>query len=333
MFVADTDHPALANAACGQCHSYFVPQHPDQWWDSGFSAAFKAGEELEPSRVVLRAAPSAATMTSALSLISAEPQTLFWADGSIMVGGREYNGLTQSPCSTHGRPGQMISCVSCHSMHQGNRSGQVAEKYSNEQSNAMCSQCHTIASAHSRHQPDSPGALCVNCHMPKTSYALLSATRSHQITSPSPITRSAHQAPQACALCHTDRTLNGLNRELTRFSPPGPQATSPIDSPAADLPWALDQVLTGHAATRAIFVAALSSPESRATAGNAPFAAVADALLRDEYAAVAHMTRRARARPTSDPAPRAAAAFRPHSTEELRSLEQKRDRRPIIVSE
>ncbi len=334
MFVADADHAELANAACGQCHSYFVPQNPDQWWDTGFSAAFKAGDVLTPSRTVLRA--SSTDQSSALALVSAEQHSLFWSDGSIMVGGREYNGLTQSPCFTHGRSQQMISCVSCHSMHQGTRSGQIAHKWGDNQANAMCSQCHTVSPTHSRHQPDSPGALCVNCHMPKTSYALLSATRSHQITSPAPITREEHRSPQACALCHTDRPLDWLNRELGQFSSSGASQASPTQAPTEDLPWALDQVLTGHAATRAIFVAALSSPESRDTAGDAPFAAVKETLLRDEYAAVAHMARRAQARLAGTVAgrvPRAAAAFRPPSAQELRALEHKRDRRPIIVSE
>jgi len=336
LFVPDPEHAPSSNAACGQCHSYFVPRDPNQWWDSGFSEAFSAGDDLHASRMVLRAAALNQQEQSALSLVDAEQQSLFWGDGSIMVGGREYNGLTQSPCYSHGRQSQMLSCVSCHSMHQGSQSGQISTKFLGEHANELCTQCHSTPSTHSHHQPDSPGALCVNCHMPKTSYALLSATRSHQISSPRPIQLGDHQPPQACALCHTDRSRSWLNEELARFGGSEPAERHASVRPTEAIPWAIQQALSGHAATRAIFTAALSSPESLETAGSAPLDAVLQSLLRDEYAAIAHMARRARSRLTQtiDPrAPRARAPFRQLSARDLRDLELARDRRPIIVSE
>src|SRR5690606_5440952 len=81
---------AAASEVCGQCHAYFVPRRADQWWQSGFANAFRPGESLADSRLVLdyerdRSRPQ--------PLISASIDSVFFEDGTIRVGGREYNGL------------------------------------------------------------------------------------------------------------------------------------------------------------------------------------------------------------------------------------------------
>lgn len=344
MFSPSTSSAEVSSAVCGQCHSYFVPSDPDQWWDAGFSKNFEPGDDLEASRALLhRGVSGEATLGSAEQAliaeqahVNAEPDTMFWQDGSIMVGGREYNGLLKSPCYERGQTGRTLSCMACHSMHDGDPVDQIKPSYAGAGSNQQCSQCHQVAPGHSRHRAGSIGALCVNCHMPKTSYALLSAIRSHRVSSPAPIDQSSHQPPQACALCHTDRSAAWLNRELAHFQEPPPKQPPHHDPNDDGMPWAIEQALVGHAATRAIMLAALASPEALETAGPAPFTTVIQEALSDEYAAVAHMARRAQARlqrSTLDKQARAAVEFEEPSRARLQQLRLLRDQRPIVVSE
>ncbi|MEW6273281.1 MAG: cytochrome c3 family protein, partial [Thermodesulfobacteriota bacterium] len=85
-----------------------------------------------------------------------------------------------------------------------------------------CTQCHAELGAearlvaHTRHAAGSPGSRCYNCHMPNTAYGLQKATRSHEITSPSVVESAEVGRPNACNLCHLDRTLAWTADELER---------------------------------------------------------------------------------------------------------------------
>src|SRR5690606_32987242 len=115
------------------------------------------------------------------------PHTVFWPDGGVRTGGREYNGLIDSPCFSHGDPSRQMTCLSCHSMHHSNPDKMLA---AGMQTNQACTQCHdeprfsSRIEEHTRHAPGSSGSSCYNCHMPYTSYALFRAIRSHRIDSP-----------------------------------------------------------------------------------------------------------------------------------------------------
>src|SRR4030095_4011854 len=61
--------------------------------------------------------------------------------------------------------------------------------------------------AHTHHSADSSGSRCYNCHMPNTTFGLLHAMRSHQVSSPTVHESIAYGRPNACNLCHLDRTL------------------------------------------------------------------------------------------------------------------------------
>jgi hypothetical protein len=73
--------------------------------------------------------------------------------------------------------------------------------------------CHTEPkynakiSEHTRHATASSGSDCLNCHMPRTTYALFTAIRSHQIASPDLAGSVKNGVPNACNLCHLDKTL------------------------------------------------------------------------------------------------------------------------------
>ena len=315
--------PERSAAVCGQCHAYAYPKDEAGWWQTGYARSFRAGDALGPSRFLL--AP--ATLRDPRGPgIEADVEALYWSDGTVRVGGREYNGLVASPCFERGRGERKITCTSCHAMHGGDPAGQIAEDRTGD---AACTACHdgARARAHSHHAPGSAGSACVGCHMPRTSYALLSATRSHRISSPSAERTVATGEPNACNVCHLDRTLAWTARTLASWSGrPDPSLAWPEDDPRVTVPEGLRAALVGDAAVRVVTADAL---------GRAPASAAVDLARRilavDPYAAVRRVARRGMA-----PGLAPAGAIRPEDLEleaPLRDLLARRDARAVTIAE
>jgi predicted CXXCH cytochrome family protein len=119
------------------------------------------------------------------------------------MSGRDYNGLIESACFQSGT----LSCLSCHSMHE---SDPVDQLNTAAEGNEACLQCHETyrdrIEQHTHHPEDSAGSTCYNCHMPHTVYGLLKSIRSHYIDSPDAVESSRVGRPNACNLCHLDRS-------------------------------------------------------------------------------------------------------------------------------
>ncbi|MBI3416815.1 MAG: C cytochrome precursor [Verrucomicrobia bacterium] len=192
---------------CGRCHSIHAPRNGNDWLQHGEN--FHPGDDLQAKLQVFQHMKP-----------SEQRRGLFWNDDMIRVSGREYNGLIQSPCYQKGE----LSCLSCHSMHQSSRTNQLAQSM---ESNAACLQCHEKFSnnleQHTHHAAGSSGSLCYNCHMPYTSYGLLKALRSHQISSPSVKATLQSERPNACNLCHLDKTLAWTAQNLSAWYKTPPQ--------------------------------------------------------------------------------------------------------------
>jgi doubled CXXCH motif protein/cytochrome c554/c'-like protein len=270
--------PERSAAVCGQCHAYAFPRDEDGWWTSGYAVSFRAGDPLEPSRILLHpdAGPSAPELDTAM-------ESLFWPDGSIRVGGREYNGLVASGCFARGTGERKMTCLSCHAMHRGNPAGQVAPERAGD---AACRSCHAEprGQEHTHHAAGSVGSACIACHMPKTSYALLSSVRSHRVDSPS-AARDARGKPNACNLCHLDKTLEWTADRLASWYGRSRAGAEQDSVHAAGVTLALK----GDAAVRVIVADALGDKEAALAAGPARQgwqAAVLAELLVDPYSAV-----------------------------------------------
>jgi hypothetical protein len=123
----------------------------------------------------------------------------------------------------------------------------------------------------------------MNCHMPHTTYALFKAIRSHQIESPSNERLARYGTPNACNLCHLDRTLGWTRENLfVWYGQKRYPLTLEQEKVSAGALW----MLRGHAAQRVI--AAWHSgwgPALRASGTNwmRPLQA---RLLSDDYAPV-----------------------------------------------
>jgi predicted CXXCH cytochrome family protein len=203
--------------------------------------------------------------------------------------------MTRSACFVGGEPGKRITCISCHSMHDGDPRGQLTEKM---KTNAACLQCHgkfsepTKLVEHTKHSADSTGSSCYACHMPKIVYGIMSEHRTHDIQNPRPDETVRFGKPNACNQCHADWSANRAIAETKRLWPKTYADSTPGDA-QFDEPEGQRALFVGDAVLRALTVAALA----RETEKHAPLILEA---MQDNYPVVRYF------------ASNALAAARPH---------------------
>jgi predicted CXXCH cytochrome family protein len=93
-----------------------------------------------------------------------------------------------------------VTCMDCHEPH--------ALKLRAD-GNAVCGRCHDPAAfdtpRHHFHPAGSPGAACVECHMPAQIFMVIDARRDHSFRIPRPDISAAIGAPDSCTMCHAPR--------------------------------------------------------------------------------------------------------------------------------
>ena len=295
--------PERSAQVCGQCHAI----HPfpeasarERWTHTGF--AYRPGQDLEATRALLvgRAEQNGAPLRGFLERNPHALASDFWSDGEVRISGREYNGLVESPCFVKGAGERRMSCLSCHELHVAPE--RVEHGWTNDQLRPgmdgpkACLGCHAELAepaaqrAHTHHADGSSGADCLNCHMPYTTYGLTKAIRSHTISSPRVATSLATGRPNACNLCHLDRSLGwSADRLAEWYGDARPSLDADQEKVAAAVLWALE----GDAGQRALMAAALAWPPARATSGTGWMPYLASTLLLDPYDAVRWIALRA----------------------------------------
>lgn len=143
----------------------------------------------------------------------------FFADGSTKMAAHEYQGILRSVCFVKSKAsgndrlgGEKINCLSCHSL----ENGEIIDAKSDEKilSQQACINCHQQFSApetvaeHTKHPIASAASNCYSCHMPEIAYGHLRFQRTHEISIPDPALTVKKQVPNACNLCHTDKSVN-----------------------------------------------------------------------------------------------------------------------------
>jgi hypothetical protein len=289
--------PRRSSEVCGQCHGVweFYDGSGERQANSA-GLPYRPGDELTKTRFLAQPTRNleSPTMQGLLSVDPGFVRDSFWPDGMVRVSGREYNGLIESPCFKDAHdPKRTLSCFSCHAMHQPAGDARALEEWANDQlapgmdGNQACVQCHEDlgrdVTAHTKHKADSEGSSCYNCHMPFTSYGLLKTIRSHQISSPSVASTRDTGRPNACNLCHLDKTLAWTGDYLsTWYEQPRPAAAD--DEP--DVSSALLFALTGDAGQRAIAAQAMGWKPAQAASGTDWMLPHLAQLLDDPYDAV-----------------------------------------------
>ncbi len=119
---------------------------------------------------------------------------VYYPDGQILDEDYVHGSFIQSKMYHKG-----IRCSDCHDPHT------AKLKHSG---NAVCTSCHQHPAAkydsvsHHFHKPDSPGAQCINCHMPTTTYMDVHARHDHSLRIPRPDLSLINETPNACTACH-----------------------------------------------------------------------------------------------------------------------------------
>ena len=267
------DH-VRSSQICGRCHALKMPHQKEKLLRE--RDPFRPGDDLEDHyRVVGFDDPVHQEM-------SRQGSHLYWNDGSCRLGGREFLGQVASKCYTQGK----MSCLSCHAMHDSDPNDQLTVEMRGDRA---CLQCHTEFTGsrlteHTHHAGSSTGSRCYNCHMPHTSYALFTAIRIHRIKSPEVLPVRHAAQPNACNLCHLDKSLEWTNKRMARWY--GRKPTE-LDEEERELAAGVLWMLRGDAAQRAIAAWHTGwEPARQATGGSGWAVPLLARLLEDTYSAV-----------------------------------------------
>lgn len=250
-------HPAKidsdrATQICGHCHGQRLPQPVDRIRDIMTKGdPYDAGEDLHEFYTPIQ---------KDTKIGNARFDSRFWADGSPRLSAYEYQGVLRSKCHSAGTPGQRISCITCHSMHGGDPKGMIKER---NRGNAACVTCHPKLGdagglvSHTGHAANSSGSSCYECHMPKITFGVMEAHRTHDISIPRPGDTIAIGKPNACNQCHLDKSVNWAVREMARLWPKSRALSAPSTDAAFDQPEAARALAAGDALVRGLTARAI----------------------------------------------------------------------------
>ncbi len=132
--------------------------------------------------------------THRLSLLD---EHLYHPDGQILDEVYVYGSFLQSKMHRAG-----VTCTDCHDPHS------LRLKLEGD---LVCAQCHAVeryaAETHHHHQPGTPGASCVGCHMPQRFYMVNDERADHSMRVPRPDLSLRIGTPNACNGCHDDQSV------------------------------------------------------------------------------------------------------------------------------
>lgn len=278
--------PKRSAEVCGRCHSIFFPKSVQGYNQNG--VPYRPGESLDDAAHMARH-PNKAEMEFLPTVLEQFPDFLperYWDDGMVRIAGRDFSAMRESPCYASGR----LSCLSCHSMHDADPNDMLA---AGRDEDAACLQCHESYAdripEHTRHEAGSEGSKCYNCHMPHATYGLLKAIRNHEIDSPSAAISHQSGRPNACNLCHLDKTLAWTAKHLSDWYGQQPVALDDDERTVAAGPLLL---LRGAAGQRALAAWHAGWGPAQQASGRDWLAPYLAELLNDPYAAVRFVAKR-----------------------------------------
>lgn len=177
-----------------------------------------------------------------ISFVPRSPDLLAKPNAPSLAGGRHNPAVVNSICAgCHSTPsdrfpnggvtrnssealdlfaGACVSKIKCTHCHDPHVKGPGAGAPVQPKHVAACLGCHTRLKteaarvAHSRH--DAATASCLDCHMPKMVQGVSAFVRAHRISSPSNRAMLRAGAPNACNLCHLDRSVRWTLNQLAR---------------------------------------------------------------------------------------------------------------------
>ena len=200
-----------ANDVCIQCHSQGRPlTNPIEGkyydWPVGFHVGLNLADfwQLEEHKL-------------------GETSFTHFADGTAHKNRMQGNDFVQSLMYARG-----VTCFGCHDPH-----GTENQAMLREPGNAMCLTCHgpntqngphaASIEQHTHHAAGSTGSACAACHMPAIAETLGDVkVRSHTFRFVWPEQTETLKIPNACNLCHTDKTTAWASAALRSWNDRSP---------------------------------------------------------------------------------------------------------------
>ena len=147
----------------------------------------------------------------------------YFADGTAHKNRMQGNDFVKSLMYARG-----VTCFSCHDPHGSDHPAMVRAP-----GNALCLTCHGVNTqngphaasieAHTHHAVGSPGSACIACHMPKIAETIDGVyVRSHTFRFVWPAQTDRLKIPNACNLCHSDKTTAWATAAVRRWSDRSP---------------------------------------------------------------------------------------------------------------
>lgn len=237
---------------CGHCHGQRVPQPLERIQDilttgDPYNAGGDLGTFYRPVWRETRIGDHAFA-------------NRFWANGSPRLTAYEYQGLLRSGCFVKGDRTSRITCLTCHSMHDGDPRGQIRAE---NRTDKPCLACHrqyeppASLVAHTKHRADSIGSRCYTCHMPRVVYGIMAFHATHEIAVPDPRMTASQSTPNACNQCHLDKSVNWAIAASRRFWPQRFGAAGSGQDEMFDLPEGPRALFAGDSLMRALAAEAL----------------------------------------------------------------------------
>lgn len=174
---------AQRNDMCGPCHAKMSPVTP----------SFSPGEKYFDH----------------FDLVCLENPD-FYPDGRDLGENYTFTQWLMNPCAKSGK----LDCVHCHTSSGRYRFHEPAK------ANDACMPCHEgkvkNAPAHTHHPAGARGNLCISCHMPMTEFARMRRS-DHSLRPPAPAATERFGSPNACNICHTNKTPAWADQKVRKW--------------------------------------------------------------------------------------------------------------------
>lgn len=265
---------------CGHCHGQRLPDPESRIREFLTDGdPFTAGEDLSRFTKPLR-------IDSQLPGVDLTAR--FWKDGTPRLSAYEYQALVMTPDFQKGG----LTCQKCHSMHSGDVRGMIEPA---KRTAEACRECHAAIVAdpgqHSGHPVGRSGADCYGCHLPSLVYGLLAIHPTHRISTPDPTRAWKYDMPDACVLCHTNKSAQWAAAALQRQRSRTETTLTPDLEARFAVAESVRLLLNGDVISRAVAASTLGA-ERNASADPVERLWVVPFLLlamEDSYPAVRHM--------------------------------------------
>ncbi len=204
-----------ANDVCIQCHSQGQPlENPIEGkyydWPVGYDVRRPLSDfwKLEEHKL------GATTFTH-------------FADGTAHKNRMQGNDYVTSLMYTHG-----VACSTCHDAHGTENPASLRKP-----AESLCLDCHGPNSpngpraptleAHTHHKSGSAGGECIACHMPKIAQTIADVkVRSHTFRFVGPALTETMHVPNACNVCHSDKSTSWTTAALKTWTDRSPWRTA-----------------------------------------------------------------------------------------------------------